>query len=417
MANVTSSGNTTIKPTISAAKFMGASHAAGSTLENQIANINLSLSTLALKIKKNFESINLLAETIQNASLHSHTDNDDSNGDNKDNISNGDNSKLDEINSILLDIGNAMSLDFANRITEGKEEVKGIQAQKSRGKFGRAEGRLEGSGKKIGSIFKSTGSKAASPVQGIFGKIMSFLGLLGTGIAANAGFEWLKDDKNKKKLSTFFKIIQKNWKWVVGAAGILIGADILIKAFGILTTLGAVLTILTNPFVLAALAILSGSGWSEQRKKKTRQSFNETNDGSILTVKEFQEDNKNITNPNEKKIKGSWWKRFLQGILELGSTPGAMSYHNGGIVTGPTNEVPAILERGELVIPKQVVATLSQNPKKSGLNITTINMPGITEGSIPQGSSTVATAVPNIAATNFSDPYRRLTPKIYGIYV
>ena len=85
MANVTSSGNTTIKPTISAAKFMGSSHAAGSALENQIANINLSLSTLALKIKKNFESINLLAETIQNASLHSHTDNDDSDGDNKDN--------------------------------------------------------------------------------------------------------------------------------------------------------------------------------------------------------------------------------------------------------------------------------------------------------------------------------------------
>ena len=44
MANVTSSGNTTIKPTISAAKFMGASHAAGSSLENliRINPINIS---------------------------------------------------------------------------------------------------------------------------------------------------------------------------------------------------------------------------------------------------------------------------------------------------------------------------------------------------------------------------------------
>ncbi len=62
----------------------------------------------------------------------------------------------------------------------------------------------------------------------------------------------------------------------------------------------------------------------------------------------------------------------------------------------------------------------SQNLSVSGsgtAKITTINLPGITEGSIPQGSSTVATAVPNISATNFSDPYRQLTPNIYGIYV
>ena len=46
MANVTSSGNTTIKPTISAAKFMGASHAAGSSLENQIRINTINISSI-----------------------------------------------------------------------------------------------------------------------------------------------------------------------------------------------------------------------------------------------------------------------------------------------------------------------------------------------------------------------------------
>jgi len=61
--------------------------------------------------------------------------------------------------------------------------------------------------------------------------------------------------------------------------------------------------------------------------------------------------------------------------------------------------------------------SLNNLKSKNNVNMSFINLPGITEGSIPQGSSTVATAVPNIAAANFSDPYRQLTPKIYGIYV
>ena len=64
MANVTSSGNTTIKPTINAAKFMGSSHAAGSALENEIKNINLRLSFLAGDIRKNLASINSITEIL-----------------------------------------------------------------------------------------------------------------------------------------------------------------------------------------------------------------------------------------------------------------------------------------------------------------------------------------------------------------
>ena len=126
MANVTSSGNTTIKPTISAAKFMGASHAAGNALSKQVQINTRSISS----IKSVLDS-----ETLKVSNLESKV---------------GSHEKaLEETNSILTDIGNALALDFANRITEGKEEVKGIQSQKSKKKFGRAESKVEGKGRKI----------------------------------------------------------------------------------------------------------------------------------------------------------------------------------------------------------------------------------------------------------------------------
>ena len=407
---------------------MGASHAAGSTLENQIANINLSLSTLALKIKKNFESINLLAETIQNASLHSHTDNDDSNGDNKDNISNGDNSKLDEINSILLDIGNAISLDFANRIAENKEDISDTKKQKSKGKFGRAESGIEKQKqKKVGNIFTNTASKAASPVSGIFGKLLSLVGILGLGALANAGFEWLKKKENRERLDTFFNIIQKNWKWMLGTAGILVGARILIELTTTLTALGAVFALLTNPLVLKFLAFLGVgiAGYkigkpihdarveADDKKRKKLQEEGNLSDGEIEVL---------IEGTRTPDAGGSGSINHLRNkTFNPTAIPGDFDYkrfHKGGIVTGPTNEVPAILERGELVIPKQEVATLSQNPKKSGMNFIPINLPTITK-TPPQlpALSSVATNVVHISSKNVSDPYRQLTPDIYGIYV
>ena len=154
MANVTSSGNTTIKPTINAAKFMGSSHAAGSALENQIRINTINISSI-----KSLLDI----ETLKVSNLESKVSSNQS--------------VLEETNNILMDIGNALALDFANRLAEVKEDISNIKEQKSQGKFDRAESRIESKdkGKKVGNIFTQTASKAASPVQGIFSKIMSFV--------------------------------------------------------------------------------------------------------------------------------------------------------------------------------------------------------------------------------------------------
>ena len=421
MANVTSSGNTTIKPTINAAKFMGSSHAAGSALENQIVNINLSLSNLAGDIRKNLASINSITEILDS---HSHID--DENDVN--NTNNENESKLDEISNILLDIGNAMSLDFANRIAENNEDISDTKKQKSKGKFGRAESGIEKQKqKKVGNIFTNTASKAASPVSGIFGKLLSLVGILGLGALANAGFEWLKKKENRERLDTFFNIIQKNWKWMLGTAGILVGARILIELTTTLTALGAVFALLTNPLVLKFLAFLGVgiAGYkigkpihdarveADDKKRKKLQEEGNLSDGEIEVL---------IEGTRTPDAGGSGSINHLRNkTFNPTAIPGDFDYkrfHKGGIVTGPTNEVPAILERGELVIPKQEVATLSQNPKKSGMNFIPINLPTITK-TPPQlpALSSVATNVVHISSKNVSDPYRQLTPDIYGIYV
>ena len=145
--------STTIRPTINTAKFMGSSHAAGNALSKQVQINTISISS----IKSVLDS-----ETLKVSNLESKV---------------GSHEKaLEETNSILTDIGNALALDFANRIAAAKDDISNIKEQKSRGKFGRAENRVEGKGKKVGNIFTQTASKAASPVQGFFSKILSFIG-------------------------------------------------------------------------------------------------------------------------------------------------------------------------------------------------------------------------------------------------
>ena len=116
-----------------------------------------------------------------------------------------------------------------------------------------------------------------------------------------------------------------------------------------------------------------------------------------------------------KKLKGSWWKLFLQGILEMGQTPGQMNFHDGGIVGGPTQEVAAVLERGEAVIPKELVSTLSQKP---GINLIEMNLPDIRVPSNKVAKKVAlpeATQVPYTSSVNSANKHMTKTPEIHGI--
>ena len=149
MANVTSSGNTTIRPKINVAKFMGSSYAAGSAVEEKVENNTITINWLAADIRKNLINIETLAQVVEDVSLQSESDT--KKDDNQD-------QKLDDIHSTLLDIGNALSLDFANRITGMKEQEDELKGAKSRRRFKREESQLEKSSKNVGNIITRTGS-------------------------------------------------------------------------------------------------------------------------------------------------------------------------------------------------------------------------------------------------------------------
>ena len=89
-------------------------------------------------------------------------------------------------------------------------------------------------------------------------------------------------------------------------------------------------------------------------------------------------------------------------------------FHKGGIVTGPTNEVPAILERGELVIPKELAGRFTQ----SKVNLLEIDLPTIKkEPTSNQVNPPLpeTTEVQYISSINPLNSYMTTTPELHGI--
>ena len=396
---------------------MGSSHAAGSALENEIKNINLRLSFLAGDIRKNLASINSITEILNS---HSHID--DENDVN--NTNNENESKLDEISNILLDIGNAMSLDFANRIAENKEDIGDLKKQKSKGKFGRAESGVEKQKKErvAGNIFTKTASKAASPFSDIFGKLISLGGILGTGILTNAVFEWFKNEDNQKKVSKFFKILVKNWKWIIGTIGVLVTARIiadlilLIKGIsllgGLLLGKGLLGKALIGTLLLGSTKFLpeggQGLGLIERQTIKILENMEggATEENRNLLIKELEKEREEI------------------GPIDLSSRKSEIDNQIKFLKSGQLSSKKDIMTKKfdfnqMKIVPIDTSKIKVDNlSKKSGMNFIPINLPTITKNQ-PQlpALSSVATNVLHISSKNVSDPYRQLTPNIYGIYV
>ena len=115
---------------------------------------------------------------------------------------------LSETNRILVEIQKQLALDFANRIAEEKELIKGIKQAESKRKFASKEKSVEAT-KKISGALGGVIGKVTAPIKSVFDKIKEFFTLILTGIVLNAAFKWLQDDKNKQLLFTIFDWIGK----------------------------------------------------------------------------------------------------------------------------------------------------------------------------------------------------------------
>ena len=175
-----------------------------------------------------------------------------------------------ETAEILNDIGNALAADFSNRITEEKKYNLLLNRQRIKLRRKEKEDNLE-SRKLFGNPFKKDSSlKAPSSKTGIFGKLFGLLGTLATGIAITTAFEWLKDDHNREKLSSFFKGMKKHWKWIVGSLATLVAIDLVSKIALIGIALKGLVLALANPLVWAGIGILYAAGhqgWSHSQNK------------------------------------------------------------------------------------------------------------------------------------------------------
>lgn len=430
---------------------------------------------------------------------------------------------LGEINSTLQDIGSALSLDFANRITLEKSKSEQTRKAVSKAKFRKEESGLEKGARKIGGALKTVTSKALAPVQGMFGKIWKLITTLGTGILVNNVFKWLEDPKNVEKVKGWFNWMADNWKWMLAGIGALAALSLVGPLMGIFGALSIGLPILKGAFLLllnpltlkiiAAIAagillwkagswvvdkvtgrktdigkakksnkeeleavglqsrtLLGIQKWSVKSDKTltgwTDISYDDMNEEQKAAVDKFKGErtrindftkarNKEIratfdrlTNERESMDNPEWAKIMAVQDLDkrrklikdfrketqqiVNDEKKRIRAKYNALVSG-TNNVNTVDTVEQKETSKPVSTTPKDTPKITGstknkelksqesfkkTNIVPINLPAIT-GKMPElpGAGGPATEAPNISSTNGIDPYRRLTPSIYGIYV
>jgi len=156
---------------------------------------------------------------------------------------------LTETNKLLVEIQKELSKAFASRADDQRRRQDNLRRAQSKRKLQREESQLEKSSKRLGESVAKNANDIVSPVKGIFGRIMDFIGTMVLGIASNAVFEWLKDEDNRKKVEGWFNWIKDHWKWV--AAGI--GALALIPLVG---AIGSVIGVIGSAVAVIKLAMM-----------------------------------------------------------------------------------------------------------------------------------------------------------------
>ena len=220
-----------------------------SPLADIVAQLQVKFESLSSSVRANYRDIKSLKKFVKSEKKE------------KDN-------SLEETNQILEDIGQALALDFANRVTEKKEKLDLLRDSILKKKVEDEEQELEKGVKNTKETNKKL-DKVIKPAKSIFNSILEFFALLGTAILAKTAFTWLEDPKNREKLAGIFTWLTEHWKWIAG--GLAIGGLVLALAplatviGGIIGSIGLVAKAiaLLAPVALPVLAIaaVAAAGW------------------------------------------------------------------------------------------------------------------------------------------------------------
>ena len=102
-------------------------------------------------------------------------------------------SAIEETNAILQDIGNALAVDFANRVAEGRSKIKASKSALLKSRYTAKESALESS-RKVGSFIKDSAKKVldVTGLGGLFKKIWKFFKFILIGIAGTSLIKWIQ---------------------------------------------------------------------------------------------------------------------------------------------------------------------------------------------------------------------------------
>ncbi len=134
--------------------------------------------------------------------------------------------EIAEAASVLEDIGNALSADFAHRITQEQDAVATLRGTADRKKRSGAEAGIEAV-KKMGSTLGKSFDVVAKPAQNILDKIIGFFGNLAAGFLADKAITWLGN--NPEGVTKFFKFLQNHGKKLLIGLGALVGGVLIMK--------------------------------------------------------------------------------------------------------------------------------------------------------------------------------------------
>ncbi len=127
-------------------------------------------------------------------------------------------------------------------------------------------------------------------------------------------------------------------------------------------------------------------------------------------IKDFRKETQQIVNDEKKRIRAKY-NALVSGTNNVNTVDTVEQKETSKPVSTTPKDTPKITGST-----KNKELKSQESFKKT--NIVPINLPAIT-GKMPElpGAGGPATEAPNISSTNGIDPYRRLTPSIYGIYV
>lgn len=167
---------------------------------------------------------------------------------------------LEETNEILTQVGSILSADFKERLRIEKEEQKNERKKLLGRRRQNEEDDLESAkkaNKKIGGFISTTAKKLTSPFEGIFNKIISLFGILGTGVLINSAFEFFGKKENRDKFKGAFNWLTENWNLVIGGIAAIVSTGVVLSLVGSIASLSGLFALLLNPVSLAALGVLA----------------------------------------------------------------------------------------------------------------------------------------------------------------